>query len=56
VLGVCTGTLARGLPAALTIAWFRVIIIGTGFVTRWIGSPRVVKVIDVITGTVLVGF
>lgn len=53
---VLMGLLLAAIHAALTIVWFSVIIIGTGFVSRRLSGPRAVRVIDLITGTVLIGF
>jgi threonine/homoserine/homoserine lactone efflux protein len=36
--------------------WFAGLIFGAGYASRWLSGPRSVRVIDRVTGTVLVGF
>ncbi|WP_434058824.1 LysE family transporter [Escherichia coli] len=40
----------------MTMAWFALLIFGTGYASKWLQGPRSVRVIDRLTGTVLVGF
>jgi threonine/homoserine/homoserine lactone efflux protein len=37
------------------MAWFSVLIFGTQFAARWLKNARSIRIIDRITGTVLVG-
>lgn len=53
---IAMGLLLAGLHGILSLLWFAVIIVATGFVARWLRGPRAVKIIDRITGTVLIGF
>lgn len=50
------GALLAGVHNLLGIAWFTLIILGTGFAARWLKNARSAKIIDRITGTVLIGF
>lgn len=50
------GVVLAGVHCALTMAWFALLIFGTGYASKWLQGPRSVRVIDRITGTVLVGF
>lgn len=50
------GLLLAGVHGIMAMGWFTLIIIGTGFASKWLRSPRSIKVIDRITGTVLIGF
>jgi threonine/homoserine/homoserine lactone efflux protein len=38
------------------MVWFTLLIFGTGYAARWLKGARSIRVIDGITGTVLVGF
>jgi threonine/homoserine/homoserine lactone efflux protein len=56
-----TAPLLMGLALAavhglLTLAWFAVLITGGGMASRLLRSPRGARIVDGITGTVLVGF
>ncbi|WP_411374686.1 LysE family transporter [Arthrobacter sp. MPF02] len=37
------------------MAWFTLLIFGTGYATRWCKGARSIRIIDSITGSVLVG-
>lgn len=50
------GLLLAAVHGIMAMGWFTLIIIGTGLASRWLRSPRSIKVIDRITGTVLIGF
>ncbi|MBT1004072.1 LysE family translocator [Paenarthrobacter sp. DKR-5] len=50
------GALLAGVHNVLGLAWFTLIILGTGFAARWLKNARSAKIIDRITGTVLIGF
>lgn len=50
------GVALAAVHALLSIIWFAAIILATAVVSRWLRSPRAVRIIDRITGTVLVGF
>ncbi|WP_411375147.1 LysE family translocator [Arthrobacter sp. MPF02] len=50
------GVVLAGVHSALTMAWFALLIFGTGYASKWLKGPRTVRIIDRITGTVLVGF
>ena len=50
------GLLLAAVHGIMAMCWFTLIIIGTGFASKWLRSPRSIKVIDRITGTVLIGF
>ncbi|RLZ04153.1 lysine transporter LysE [Kocuria tytonicola] len=50
------GALLAGVHGALTMAWFALIILGGGYARRWLADPRALRIIDRITGTVLIGF
>lgn len=50
------GVLLAAVHGVLSIIWFMAIILATGFVSRWLRGPRAVKIIDRITGSVLIGF
>lgn len=41
---------------SLTMAWFTLLIFGSRFASKWLKGPRSIKVVDRISGTVLVGF
>ncbi|MGH8954559.1 MAG: LysE family translocator [Microbacterium sp.] len=53
---VMMGLALAAVHALLSFACFTVIIIATGFVARWLRSPKAVRIIDRITGVVLIGF
>ncbi|MDQ0676167.1 MULTISPECIES: LysE family translocator [Micrococcaceae] len=50
------GVLLAGVHCVLTMAWFTLLIFGTGYASRWLQGARSIRIIDSITGTVLVGF
>ncbi|MDQ0870109.1 threonine/homoserine/homoserine lactone efflux protein [Arthrobacter sp. V1I9] len=50
------GVLLAGVHCILTMAWFTLLIFGTGYASRWLKGTRSIRIIDSITGTVLVGF
>jgi threonine/homoserine/homoserine lactone efflux protein len=50
------GLLLATVHGLLSLTWFAVIIVATGFVARWLRGPRAVKIIDRTTGAVLIGF
>ncbi|VXC56896.1 Threonine/homoserine/homoserine lactone efflux protein [Arthrobacter sp. 9AX] len=50
------GVLLSGVHCVLTMAWFTLLIFGTGYASRWLKGARSIRIIDSITGTVLVGF
>lgn len=50
------GVVLAGVHCVLTMAWFALLIFGTGYASRWLQGPRSVRIIDRVTGTVLVGF
>lgn len=50
------GILLALVHCALGFVWFAAIIFGTGMARRWLKSPRIARVVDRITGGVLVGF
>ena len=50
------GVLLAGVHCALGLAWSTFLIYGVGLASRWLKGARSVKIIDRITGTVLVGF
>ncbi len=50
------GLLLAAVHGVMAMGWFTLIIIGTGFASKWLRSPRSISVIDRITGTVLIGF
>jgi threonine/homoserine/homoserine lactone efflux protein len=50
------GVLLAGVHCVLTMAWFTLLIFGTGYASRWLRGARSIRIIDSITGTVLVGF
>ncbi|MEV7631882.1 LysE family translocator [Microbacterium sp. NPDC089318] len=50
------GLLLAAVHGILSLAWFTVIILATGLVARWLRQPRAVRLIDRVTGTVLIGF
>jgi threonine/homoserine/homoserine lactone efflux protein len=50
------GMLLAGVHNVLGLAWFALLILGTGLAGAWLRDLKTVKIIDRITGTVLVGF
>jgi threonine/homoserine/homoserine lactone efflux protein len=48
--------LLAGVHCVLGLAWSTFLIYGAGLASRWLKEARSVKIIDRITGTVLVGF
>jgi threonine/homoserine/homoserine lactone efflux protein len=50
------GVLLAGVHCLLAMAWFTLLIFGTGYASRWLKGARSIRIIDSITGTVLVGF
>ncbi|WP_328586909.1 LysE family translocator [Tersicoccus phoenicis] len=50
------GAILAGVHAALTMGRFSVLISGGRWARRWLSSPRSLRVIDRITGVVLLGF
>jgi threonine/homoserine/homoserine lactone efflux protein len=50
------GVLLSGVHCLLAMAWFTLLIFGTGYAARWLKGARSIGIIDSITGTVLVGF
>jgi threonine/homoserine/homoserine lactone efflux protein len=50
------GILLAGVHCLLAMAWFTLLIFGTGYASRWLKGARSIRIIDSITGTVLVGF
>lgn len=50
------GVLLAGVHCLLSMAWFTLLIFGTGYAARWLKGARSIRIIDSITGTVLVGF
>ncbi|QDG68563.1 LysE family translocator [Pseudarthrobacter sp. NIBRBAC000502772] len=50
------GTLLAGVHCVLGLAWLTFLIFGAGFASKWLKSARSLRIIDRITGTVLIGF
>jgi len=50
------GILLAGIHCILAMAWFTLLIFATGHASRWLKGARSIRIIDSITGTVLVGF
>lgn len=50
------GVLLAGVHCLLSMVWFTLLIFGTGYAARWLKGARSIRIIDGITGTVLVGF
>lgn len=50
------GILLAGVHCLLAMAWFTLLIFGTGYASRWLKGARTIRIIDSITGTVMVGF
>jgi threonine/homoserine/homoserine lactone efflux protein len=53
---VLMGLALAGVHAALTLAWFTVLIVGGALAARSLRSRRAARIIDRVTGAVLVGF
>jgi len=50
------GVLLALVHTVLGFVWFTAIIVGTGFASRWLRNARTVRVVDRLTGGVLIGF
>lgn len=50
------GILLAGVHCLLAMAWFTLLIFGTGYAARWLKGARSIRIVDGMTGTVLVGF
>jgi threonine/homoserine/homoserine lactone efflux protein len=50
------GLLLAAVHCLLGLAWFTIIIFGTGFTARWVRNTRAVRIIDRITGGVMIAF
>ncbi|WP_461189415.1 LysE family translocator [Arthrobacter sp. Z4-13] len=50
------GVLLAGVHCILTMVWFTLLIFGTGYASRWLKGARSIRIIDSITGSVLVAF
>ncbi len=50
------GVALAGVHAALGVVWFTLVILGAAAMRRWISSPRSMRIIDRVAGTVLIGF
>jgi threonine/homoserine/homoserine lactone efflux protein len=50
------GVLLAGVHCLLAMVWFTLLIFGTGYAGRLLKGARSIRIIDGITGTVLVGF
>lgn len=50
------GILLAGVHCVLGLAWLTFLIFGAGFASKWLKSARSLRMIDRITGTVLIGF
>ncbi|WP_235046819.1 LysE family translocator [Arthrobacter nitrophenolicus] len=50
------GVLLAGVHCLLSMAWFTLLIFGSGYAARWLQGVRSIRIIDSITGSVLVGF
>ncbi len=50
------GVALAGVHNLLGLAWFTLIIFGTGLARRWLRTPRVARATDRVTGVALVGF
>lgn len=51
-----TGVVLAGVHCLLTMAWFTLLIFGSRFASKWLKGQRSMRIVDRITGTVLVGF
>jgi threonine/homoserine/homoserine lactone efflux protein len=50
------GILLAGVHCVLGLAWLTFLIFGASFASKWLKSARSLRIIDRITGTVLIGF
>ena len=50
------GIMLAGVHCLLAMVWFTLLIFGTGYAARWLKGARSIRIIDSISGTVLVGF
>jgi threonine/homoserine/homoserine lactone efflux protein len=50
------GAALAGVHCVLSMVWFGVLILGGGYARRWLGNPRALRVVDRLTGLVLIGF
>ena len=50
------GVVLAGVHCLLTMVWFTLLIFGSQVASKWLKGPRSIKMVDRITGTVLVGF
>lgn len=50
------GIVLAGVHCLLAMVWFTLLIFGTGYAARWLKGAQSIRIIDSITGTVLVGF
>lgn len=50
------GILLAGVHCRLSMLWFTLLIFGTGYAARWRKGAGSIRIIDSITGIVLVGF
>lgn len=50
------GIVLAGVHCLLGMIWFTLLIFGTGYAARWLKNAKSIRIIDSITGTVLVGF
>lgn len=45
-----------GTHALLSLTWFMMLVLGGSYARQWLGSPRVLAMIDRVTGLVLIAF
>lgn len=50
------GLFLAAVHAALTLAWFTLLVLGAGAARRWLQRPRVTRTVEGITGAALIGF
>lgn len=50
------GIVLAGVHCLLGMIWFTLLIFGTGYAAQWLKNAKSIRIIDSITGTVLVGF
>ncbi|MDQ0119628.1 threonine/homoserine/homoserine lactone efflux protein [Pseudarthrobacter defluvii] len=50
------GVVLAGVHCLLTMAWFTLLIFGSQLASKWLKGQRSMRIVDRITGTVLVGF
>lgn len=50
------GLALAAVHVLLTLVWSGVLILGATLASRWLRTPRAVKIMDRVTGTVLIGF